>query len=201
MLLVCATVLLAGCNVPSYINVPGDGGDTAINDPNQFTVLKIEKQALAYMLIESPIRGDIVVRFPEGTTDRAAFRLSSELADFNIFPEGETPTDSFSLVEIREVSARGGLARVDIIRPGSIREREMVEVHLKWSVMDGWSPDYIRVRNIDVDRIDPLLLTAPGARPRESQPGSQQNYEEVQPLPVPENDGAAPQPAPDAAAE
>ena len=194
MLLVLAATLLTGCNIPSYINVPGDGGDAAINDPNQLTVLAIEREAIAYMLTENPLPGDVVVRFPEGTSQAAQYRVASELAAYDVYPEGVTPTDEYSLVVIREVAARGGLARVDIIRPATLREREMVEVHLTYDVWDGWSPDYIRVRNIDVDRIDPLLLTAPEAQPGE--PG----FEEVEPAPV-EEDAAPEEAAEEDAAE
>ena len=73
-----------------------------------------------------------------------------------------------------------------MIRPGTLRERELVEVHMQWSVWDGWVPDYLRVRNIDIDRVDPLLLAAPARRPKDEQPA-----EEVAPVDEPADDEEA----------
>ena len=174
MLLFAATLLLAGCNNPTYINVPNDGNDLAINDPNQLTVIKIEKSALAYLIGRSAIPGDIGVRFPEGTSERTALSVVAELPD-NVFVEGMTPGDEFQLIEVREISARGGLGRVDVIRPGELREREFVEVHLRWDFFDGWVAERLQVRNFGVERVDPSRLTAPSGKPIEPE------YEQVEP--------------------
>lgn len=174
LILLTASLLLIGCNRPSYINVPNDGSDAAINGPNWDTTKRIEKAALAYLLSESPIPGDVVVRLPQGTTESTAFEVASALSAYNVFPEGSTPSDEFQMIEVRKIQARGTLGRVDVIRPGDLRERELVEVHMQWSIWDGWVPDYLRVRNIDVGRIDPLLLAAPAPKPKD--------YEEVEPV-------------------
>lgn len=173
ILLFTAALLLAGCNNPTYINVPNDGSDLAINDPNQLTVMKIEKSALNFMLAQSPIPGDVGVRFPAGTNERAALSIVADLPD-NVFVEGMTPSDEYALVEVREISARGGLARVDVIRPGSLRPREFVEIHLEWDFFEGWVPERVQIRNFAIDRIDPDLLVAPG---KDTTP----KVEEVQP--------------------
>lgn len=172
--LLAAALLLTGCNNPTYINVPNDGSDLAINDPNQLTVIKIEKRALAHLLAQSPIPGDVGVRFPEGTSERAAMSIVADLPD-NIFAEGMTPSEEYALVEVREISARGGLGRVDIIRPGSLRAREFVEVHLSWDFFDGWIVERTQVRNFQIDRVDPDLLVAP------STGATQPKFEEVKP--------------------
>lgn len=165
-----AAALLAGCNAPGYINVPNDGKDLAINGPNQLTVVKIEKEALDYLLSKSMIPGDIALRLPEGTLDTKAIEITSYLSKrgYNVYPEGQTPSDEYRLVEVREISARFGRARVDMIRPGKLRERELVEVYLDWGMFTGWVPERLQARNIDVKRIDSQLLAAPGAKPKAS---------------------------------
>jgi len=187
LILMTASLLLVGCNRPSYINVPNDGSDAAINGPNWDTTKKIQIAALSYLLSESAIPGDVVVRLPEGSTERTAFEVANALSDYNVFPEGSTPSDEYRVVEVRKIQARGTLGRVDVIRPGSLRERELVEVHMVWSVLDGWQPEYLRVRNIDVDRVDPLLLAPPAPKPKKDAA-----YEEVEPGDESAEDAEAP---------
>lgn len=185
LLLICSSILLGfGCTRPSYINVPADGGDTAINGPNWDTTVKIEKAAIAYLLSKDPLPGDVVLRLPEGTADKTAFALAADLSAFNVFPEGQAPSDEYQLVEVRKIVARGTRGRVDLIRPGKLRERELVEVHMDYSLWDGWTADYLRVRNIDVDRLDPLLLAPPAAKPKKPA------FEEVTPDETPAEDAA-----------
>lgn len=185
ILFLSAAVLLTGCSRPSYINVPNDGSDAAINGPNWDTTKRIQKAALAYVLSDSGLPGDVVIRFPEGTTEATAFEIADALAAYNVFPESATPTNEYHVVEVRKIQARGARGRVDVIRPGELRERELVEVHMELSVWEGWIPEYLRVRNIDVDRVDPLLLAAPAAQPKEQPP----SVEEVEPQDAPESDG------------
>lgn len=176
LILLTVSLLLVGCNRPSYINVPNDGSDAAINGPNWDTTKRIQKAALAYLLSESQLPGDVVIRFPKGTSEQTAFEIADALAAYNVFPESATPSDEYHIVEVRKIQARGTRGRVDVIRPGSLRERELVEVHMELTVFDGWTPEYLRARNIDIDRVDPLLLAAPGAEPK-----GQPAYEEVEP--------------------
>lgn len=190
LILFTATLVLVGCNRPSYINVPNDGSDAAINGPNWDTTKKIQVAALAYLLSDSQLPGDVVIRFPQGTTETTAFEIADALAAYNVFPESSTPSDEYHVVEVRKIQARGGTGRLDVIRPGTLRERELVEVHMEWTVFEGWQPDYLRVRNIDVDRVDPLLLAAPAVKPKD-----EPDYEEVQPV---EEAPEAPAPAEDA---
>lgn len=176
LILLTASLVLVGCNRPSYINVPNDGGDAAINGPNWDTTKRIQKAALASVLSDSNLPGDVVIRFPEGTTEATAFEIADDLAAYNVFPESATPTDEYHIIEVRKIQARGFRGRVDVIRPGALRERELVEAHMELSTWDGWMTEFIRVRNIDVDRIDPLLLAAPAAQPKD-----EPAYEEVEP--------------------
>lgn len=196
MTLSIVTLLLTACSRPSYINVPSDDRDTAINGPNWVTTKQIQKAAIAYLLTQDPIPGDLVLKLPQGTSEATAFEVAADLSAYNVFPEGQAPSDEVQVLEVRKIVARGSLGRVDIIRPGTIRQRELIEVHLQWSAWEGWQPEYLRVRNIDVDRIDPLLLAAPPAPPK------QPAYEEVQPpAEEPAEDTAAPveEPAEEAA--
>ncbi|MGB0768186.1 MAG: hypothetical protein ACPGYV_10795, partial [Phycisphaeraceae bacterium] len=148
-----------------------------------------QKSALAYLLSQSDLPGDVVVRLPAGTTQKTAFEIASDLSAYNVFPEGATPSDEYHVVEVRKIQARGTIGRVDIIRPGTLRERELVEVHMELTFSNGWTPEYMRVRNIDVDRIDPLLLAAPAPKPKAKQP----TYEEVAPEAAPESIDEAPE--------
>ena len=36
---------------------------------------------------------------------------------------------------------------------------------MEWTIVDGWQADYLRPRNIDVGRIDPLRLASPIKQP------------------------------------
>ena len=169
------TLLFTACSRPSYINIPNNGSDAAINGPNWVTTVQIEKAALRYLLTKDPIPGDIVLLLPKGTNERTAFDIAADLSEFNVFPNVQAPSDEYRVIEVRSVIARGGRGRVDVIRPGTIRERELIEVHMEWSVVDGWRAEYLRVRNIDVGRIDPLRLAAPITQPE---------AEEVEPEPA-----------------
>lgn len=194
-LIVCMPLLLVlGCNNPTYVNVPGGSRDLAINDPNQLTVIRIQREALQYLFAQDPIPGDVVIKLPAGTNERVAFDLAADLSAYNVFPEGQTPSDEFRVVEVRSITARGGRGRVDIIRPGTIREREMLEVHMKWNAWDGWVADYLRVRNIDVDRIDPLLLAVP------KQPVAPEVAPQPEAVPEPQAE-PAPEPQPEPSTE
>lgn len=177
LILFTAALMLTGCSRPSYINVPNDGSDAAINAPNWDTTKKIQKSALAYLLSDSNLPGDVVIRFPEGTSEATAFEIADHLSAYNVFPEGSTPSSEYHVIEVRKIQARGALGRLDVIRPGELRERELVEIHMELSVWDGWRPEYLRVRNIDIDRIDPLLLAAPATKPKD-----EPAYEEVEPV-------------------
>lgn len=177
LVLLTASLLLVGCNRPSYINVPNDGSDAAINAPNWDTTKRIEKAALAHLLSASALPGDVVIQFPQGTSEATAFEVADALAAYNVFPASATPSDEYHIVEVRKIQARGARGRVDVIRPGSLRERELVELHMELSVFDGWVVEYMRVRNINVDRIDPLLLAAPAGQ-GEDEPAA----EEVEPV-------------------
>ena len=170
LILLTASFVLVGCNRPSYINVPNDGSDAAINAPNWDTTKRIQKSALAYLLSQSELPGDVVIRFPKGTSEETAFEVADALAAYNVFPASATPTDEYHVVEVRKIQARGARGRVDVIRPGTLRERELVEIHMELTVFDGWAPEFLRVRNIDVDRVDPLLLAAPAAPEEEDEP-------------------------------
>lgn len=174
-ILLIVSLVLVGCHRPSYINVPSDGSDAAINAPNWYTTKRIQTSALAYLLSQSDLPGDVVIRFPQGTSEQTAFEVADALAAYNVFPASATPTDEYHVIEVRKIQARGARGRVDVIRPGTLRDRELVEVHMELAVLDGWVPEYLRVRNIDVDRIDPLLLAAPAAQPEGP------SYEEVGP--------------------
>lgn len=176
LVLLTASLLLVGCNRPSYINVPNDGSDAAINAPNWDTTKKIQKAALAYLLSESQLPGDVVIRFPQGTNEQTAFEVADALAAYNVFPASATPSDEYHIIEVRKIQARGTRGRVDVIRPGTLRERELVELHMELTVFDGWVVEYMRPRNIDIDRIDPLLLAAPAAQEKDKPA-----YEEVEP--------------------
>jgi len=180
LILFTVALMLTGCNRPSYINVPNDGSDAAINGPNWDTTKRIEKSALAYLLSDSNLPGDVVIRFPEGTTQATAFEIADDLSAYNVFPEGSTPSDEYHIVEVRKIQARGARGRVDVIRPGELRERELVEVHMELTLWDGWVPEYLRVRNIDIDRIDPLLLAAPAPKAKDKAK-DEPAYEEVAP--------------------
>ncbi len=161
-LLLAVAVLLAGCNSPNYINVPGVTGDIAFNDANSSTAVLMEKAALKAVLEQASIPGDIAIRFPEGTSQLTAITVVAELPD-NAFLDGQAPSQEYTLVEVVKVRARGGTGAVDIIRPGQTRVRELVAVEMSWDFFDGWVVTAIRPYAFDVDTVDPNVV-APGWR-------------------------------------
>jgi len=52
---------------------------------------------------------------------------------------------------------------VDVICPGKLRERELVEIHMRWDVIRGWIGERLHTRNIQLDRLDSQLLAPPAA--------------------------------------
>ena len=122
MLLLAAAFLLAGCNSPNYINVPGVSGDIAFNDANSSTAVLMEKRALSTILERAAIPGDVAIRFPEGTSQLTAITVVAELPD-NAFLDGQAPSDEYTLVEVVKIRARGQTGTVDVIRPGQTRAR------------------------------------------------------------------------------
>lgn len=161
-LLLAVAVLLAGCNSPNYINVPGVTGDIAFNDANSSTAVLMEKAALQAVLEQASIPGDVAVRFPEGTSQLTAITVVAELPE-NAFLDGQAPSQEYTLVEVVKVRARGGTGAVDIIRPGQTRVRELVAVEMAWDFFDGWVVTAIRPYAFDVDTVDPNVV-APGWR-------------------------------------
>ena len=158
--LVLVAALLAGCNSPSYINVPGVTGDIAFNDANSSTAVHMEKTALLAVLTEAAIPGDVAIRFPEGTSELTAITVVAELQQ-NVFLDGQTPSGEYTLVEVVKIRARGGTGAVDIIRPGMTRERELVAVEMAWDFFDGWVVTDLRTYAFDVDTVAPNVV-APG---------------------------------------
>jgi len=168
MLLLAAAFLLAGCNSPNYINVPGVSGDIAFNDANSSTAVLMEKRALSTILEQAAIPGDVAVRFPEGTSQLTAITVVAELPD-NAFLDGQTPSQEFTLVEVVKIRARGQTGAVDVIRPGQTRARELVSVEMAWDFFDGWVVTAIRPYSFDVNTVDPNVVAPGWRRDREPQ--------------------------------
>ena len=160
MLLLAAAFVLAGCNSPNYINVPGVSGDIAFNDANSSTAVLMEKRALSTILERAAIPGDVAIRFPEGTSQLTAITVVAELPD-NAFLDGQAPSDEYTLVEVVKIRARGQTGTVDVIRPGQTRARELVSVEMAWDFFDGWVVTAIRPYSFDVNTVDPNVV-APG---------------------------------------
>ena len=167
-LVAIAVVLLAGCNSPNYINVPGETGDIAFNDANHTTTTLMEKAALTAVLSEAAIPGDVAVRFPEGTSQLTAITVVAELPE-NCFLDGQAPSQEYTLIEVVKVRARGGSGAVDIIRPGQTRPRELVSVRMRWDFFDGWGVESVRPYAFDVDSVDPDIIAPGWHRDREPQ--------------------------------
>ncbi|XAM00037.1 hypothetical protein OT109_01355 [Phycisphaeraceae bacterium D3-23] len=179
--LVFVAMLLAGCNSPNYINVPAVTGDIAFNDANSSTAVIMEKRALAAVLTEANIPGDVAVRFPEGTSELTAITVVAELPD-NVFLDGQTPSGEYTLVEVVKIRAGGGTGAVDIIRPGMTRARELVAVEMAWDFFDGWVVTALRPYAFDVDTVSPNVVAPGWRRDRAPQfaPGSASS---AQPIP------------------
>lgn len=162
-LFVLVAVLLAGCNSPNYINVPKVTGDVAFNDANSSTAVLMEKVALRAVLDRAAIPGDVAVRFPEGTSELTAITVVAELPE-NVFLDGQTPSQEFTMVEVVKVMARGQTGWVDVIRPGAQRPRELVKVEMAWDFFDGWVVTDMRPYTFAVDQVAPNVV-APGWNP------------------------------------
>lgn len=184
--LLLAALLLPACSSPTYINVPPADGDVAFNNANSRTVRDIEQVALAAVLAARPISGDVAIRFPRGTSELTAITVISDLPE-NVVPEGDTATGEYTLVEVRAVRVRGGTGEVDIVRPGTTRDRELVTVTMKWRPLNGWTSRGMRVWGFGVDQADRNLLVDPAAERRQP---AYQPVPDPAPAPTPEDESS-----------
>lgn len=168
--------LLQACAAPTYINIPSQRGDTAFHSPNGPSVVAVETAALASIVSEQE-PGPYEFVLPKGTTVEVYSEVANLLGPDAIIPaeDGAGPASDFPMYEARGIRIRGGSAEVDVIRPGTLSDYQLVEVRLEWSPFGGWNVTDKRPRRITVQppkrpSLDLLPDTAGLSAPPETEP-------------------------------
>ncbi len=149
-LVLLAGSLLTGCS--TYVNIPPQSGDVAINNPNMKDVLNVESKALSAVVADRPLNGGYNVQLPEGTSDKSYdFVVGSLDEHAGRAGDGNLPT-----LHVAQVRVRGMKGEVDVVRPSDTTKvdspSQLVTVYLNWHFFDGWMVDRVRPWHIPVDQ-------------------------------------------------
>lgn len=141
VILLLIPITFNGC--ASYVNIPADGRDTAINAVNLPPVPAVMSEALAYAIAKYPLGSAYCINLPYNSNDRT-YRLAYEdIIEFN-GAEGlcqtecttnETQLPYYQLISVR---IRGNHAIVNILLPESLAERRLLVLGLNGS-FSGWN--------------------------------------------------------------
>lgn len=181
---------MAGCSgTMTYINVPGDGKDVAGNNANTFNVRKVETLALQEAILRWTPKAPFTILLPDGTRRSQYQDIVDAIAHPMLKMPDEVPADA-PVFEVSAVRLRGGDGVVDVVHPGGLRPRELVEVHVDLRTDEngtGWRVDHILERKLT----PPLPIHKAPARPVEpaEEPKSEPKSE---PQPAPEAPAAEP---------
>ncbi|MEM8494634.1 MAG: hypothetical protein AAF663_04530, partial [Planctomycetota bacterium] len=127
---------LAGCSTPSYVNIPGQSGDVARNNPNAGDVVTIMCKAISAAVEAEGLEGVYEVLLPAESNQQTYQQVVVAVGGGAITPDTlrESPVPSVAVAGVR---VRNRDAEVDIVRP-SPTGRAAVEVQLFWYYGDGW---------------------------------------------------------------
>lgn len=152
-LLLVAGSLFTGCS--TYVNIPPQSGDVALNSPNMKDVLNVELRSIKAVVNDRPLNGGYNVVLPKGTDDKSYAYVIGKL-DEHAGRAGDLPGVKLSVIEVAQVRVRGMKSEVDIVRPSDATQidspRQLVTVYLKWHFFDGWLVDRIRPWHIALDK-------------------------------------------------
>ncbi|MEM9752137.1 MAG: hypothetical protein AAF916_02005 [Planctomycetota bacterium] len=178
-------MVLAGCSTPSYVNIPGQSGDVARNNPNAGDVVTIMSKAISAAVEAEGLEGVYEVLLPADSNQQTYQQVVVTVGGGAITPDTlrESPVPSVAVAGVR---VRNRDAEVDIVRP-SPTGRAAVEVQLFWYYGDGWQVERVRPLRLSVEALGWEIPTE--AAPRPLPPGIElpdPATEEVEPVPTAE---------------
>ena len=136
---------LAGC--AAYVNVPDQGGDIAMHNPNLPTVGEVEAESLRAVLMTRPINRQFQVVLPPGTRPAQYVAVTSQLGEQATW-SFKAPPEEMPTVWVRQVRIRGGSAEVDVVVPDDPSRPtgpfKLMTARLKWSAFGGWRTHRVR---------------------------------------------------------
>ena len=161
-------MLFTGCSTPTYINIPGQTSDDALNDPNGGDVVKIMARAIDAAVSAEGGLGDrpYELLLPNGSNQETYQNVVLMVGGGAISPDTlrSSPVPSVAVAGVR---VRNRDAEVDIVRP-SPTGRAGVTVELFWYYTDGW-----QVERVVPQRLSPEQLgwQVPTEGPKPVPPG------------------------------
>jgi hypothetical protein len=190
-------LLSVGCTTPTYVNVPAQRGDTALNGVNSSPVRQASAAAVTASQGATGPAGNYEVILPDGATPETYAAVVERLPGQALLP-GTQATAGVRTYEVRGVRLRGTGGEVDVIRPGRQGRHELVTVRVKWRPFSEWTADGMRVWHTHVTPTWPSQDVA--TMPTATQPVDPAEAAEPVPLSEP-GAGAEAQPATAPAAE
>jgi len=151
---------LAGCT--TYSNIPAQAGDVARNDPNDEAVREVMVASLTAVAADASLTQAFEVLLPDGATvgtyQFVVPKVSPNATSIGTKAEGAAsqPAGTLPQLEVRRLRIRGWIAQVDIVRPFSASQpdglKQLATVDLKWSPIDHWHVEGVRVWRTSVDQ-------------------------------------------------
>jgi len=137
-----AMLLLVGCT--TWVNIPPQPGDTAIHNPNNANVVKLETAALQAVLKDRPLAQPVHVILPAGTTRATYERVRMNLGPVTDVVYGPQ-VDATSVLNVQAIRIRALRGEVDIVRtlPGGIPQ--LVTARMADDLVAGWHLESLRV--------------------------------------------------------
>jgi len=184
LLLVC--IALTSC--ASYVNIPPDGKDTALNAVNLPPAPAVMAEALAHAVTLDCSLGSPHITLPENaspkTYQRAETRAESAIASALALTSNTDQPTTFSTssapYSVLEVHIRSKLALVDVLLPDTFAPRRLLRVRMRGH-FNGWhlvSLTRFVPSEYDLQRADnlkhwleqPIIESQPEPQPVETQP-------------------------------
>lgn len=138
--LLAAPLALVACAGPSYVNVPGQAGDLAVNNANSDTVREVTAAAVKGMLLSKEVAAPIALQLPEGATALTHADVARRVGPDVVSPN-EEGVEAASRMTIHEIRVRGTRAQVDVVAPGPGGLDQLTTVYLGWTTSSGWQAD------------------------------------------------------------
>jgi len=138
-------VSLAGCG-GTYVNIPGQAGDVASQNPNSSGVRQLIGNSVEMVISDANLEGPIALEMPEATS-RLTHVAVAENVPKVIVPGAETQPTPAVTMEVTGVRIRGTQGEVDIRRPrsASTEVKQLVTAYGQWAAFSGWTVTRTRV--------------------------------------------------------
>ncbi|MCC7146757.1 MAG: hypothetical protein IT443_09945 [Phycisphaeraceae bacterium] len=144
----CGLVLVMALGVvgcESLMNVPPEGQDSALNNPNQYNVSHAMNAAIKWLLADRPASEPFYVVLPEGCDQATYARVLAGLDDQAVSGLGQRIDGP--VLQVLSVRVRGYNAEVDLVRYLSPKldgpRGRFITVYLRRRAFENWTLDRI----------------------------------------------------------